>query len=390
MKIPFNRPYVPETALSHIAEALSGPSLSGNSVFAERCQDWLQRETACGKALLTPSGTAALEMAALLADIKPGDEVIMPSFTFSSTANAFVLRGGIPVFVDIRPDTCNLDPDRIEAAITDRTRVIVPMHYAGVACEMEAILAIAEKHGLLVIEDAAQGVMSRYRGKSLGSLGHMAALSFHDTKNLGAGEGGALLINDPRFMARAEIIREKGTDRSRFVRGEVAKYSWVDVGSSFLPNALTEAFLWSQLEEAERITAMRLALWRRYHEAFADLEEAGRMRRPTVPRSCEINGHIYYLLLPCRDQRDAFIQTLSERGISAAFHYVPLHNSRAGRTFGRAAGDLENTIRVSDTLVRLPLWIGIEPHGPRVIQAVIDAVESWPAREAGGNGKDWS
>lgn len=374
MKIPFNKPFIPQKTMEYITDVISQGHLSGNGPYAKRCHGWLELKLNCQMALLTPSGTAALEMAALLADIQAGDEVIMPSFTFPSTANAFVLRGGVPVFVDIRPDTCNLDETKIEAAITPKTRAIVPVHYAGVACEMDTIMAIAKKHGLLVIEDAAQGAMSCYKGKSLGSIGQLAALSFHDTKNLTAGEAGALLVNDPRFMDKAEIVRDKGTDRGRFFRGEVDRYSWVDEGSSYLPNAFTEAFLWAQLEQAESITQRRLEIWNRYHLAFEGLEKANKVRRPTVPEECAINAHIYYLILPGLEQRNAFIDRLSSLGIKAVFHYVPLHSSAAGRKYGRTSGELRITQKVSESLVRLPLWIGLEPHLDGVIQGVIDVV----------------
>ena len=299
-------------------------------------------------------------MAAILADIQPGDEVIMPSYTFVSTANAFVLRGGTPVFVDIRPDTLNLDETKIEAAITPRTRAIVPVHYAGVACEMDAMMAIANRHGLLVIEDAAQGVMAHYKGKSLGSIGHLGALSFHETKNIISGEGGALLINDEKFIERSEIIREKGTNRSKFFRGQVDKYTWVDIGSSYLPGEIIAAFLLAQMEEAEAITSARLAIWQNYHDAFADLQKAGKVRRPIIPSKCVHNAHMYYLLLPDLSTRMQFIAALKENNINTVFHYVPLHDSPAGKKYGRVVGSMKNTISLSERLVRLPLWVGIE------------------------------
>jgi dTDP-4-amino-4,6-dideoxygalactose transaminase len=285
----------------------------------------------------------------------------MPSYTFVSTANAFVLRGGVPVFVDIRPDTLNIDESKIEAAITARTRAIVPVHYAGVGCEMDTIMEIAGRHGLIVIEDAAQGIMSTYRGRPLGSIGHMAALSFHETKNIISGEGGALLINDERFAERAEIIREKGTNRSQFFRGQVDKYAWVDVGSSYLPSELIGAFLWAQMEEADEITHQRLAIWNTYHQTFAELEHVKRIRRPVVPSECIHNAHMYYLILPSLKQRTDLIANLKEHGIHAVFHYVPLHSSTAGRRYGRQSGNLGETESLSDRLVRLPLWIGLDP-----------------------------
>jgi len=296
-RIQFNRPFMTGKELYYIAEAKFGNMLAGDGPFTKRCHEWLERKSGGDKALLTHSCTAALEMAALLLDIKPGDEVIMPSYTFVSTANAFVLRGGVPVFVDIREDTLNLDERLIEAAITPRTRAIVPVHYAGVACEMDAIMTLANRHGLKVVEDAAQGVMASYKGRMLGSIGDLGAYSFHETKNVISGEGGALLVNDPALATRAEIIREKGTDRSRFFRGEVDKYTWQEVGSSFLPGELIAAFLWAQLEEAQSVTNERLAIWGRYHELLAPFEQKGLLRRPIVPADCQHNAHMYYVLL---------------------------------------------------------------------------------------------
>ena len=298
----------------------------------------------------------------------------MPSYTFSSTANAFVLRGAIPVFVDIREDTLNLDETLLRQAITSRTKAIVVVHYAGVACEMDAIMAIAEEHGLIVIEDAAQGVMASYRGRALGGIGHLGALSFHETKNLSSGEGGALLVNDGRFGDRAEILWEKGTNRSQFFRGEVDKYTWVDVGSSFLPTELVAAFLWAQMEVAESITARRLALWDAYHSAFELLERESHVRRPRVPAHCTHNAHMYYLLLPSLDRRTALIDALARQDVNAVFHYVPLHSSPAGKKFGRTTGPMNVTDAVSDRLVRLPMWLGLEEHQGRVCEAVVAAV----------------
>ena len=337
MRIPFNKPYLTGREAGHIADALQG-QLSGDGSFTKRCHAWLVEQTGCPKALLTHSCTAALEMSALLADVGPGDEVIMPSFTFVSTANAFALRGATPVFVDIRPDTLNLDETLLEAAITPRTKAIVPVHYAGVACEMDAIMALAARHRLLVIEDDAQGLMARYRGRPLGSFGHLATLSFHETKNIVAGEGGALLINDSRFADRAEIIREKGTNRSAFFRGQVDKYSWVDIGSSYLPGELVAAFLLAQLEDAVSITQRRLALWQQYHEAFAELERLGRVRRPIVPAHCEHNAHLYYLLFEDLAARSRFIDGMRDLQIDTVFHYVPLHSAPVGRRLGRVSG----------------------------------------------------
>jgi dTDP-4-amino-4,6-dideoxygalactose transaminase len=373
MTIPFNKPYMTGKELGHIQEAHANGHLSGDGSFTRRCNAWLEQHIGCRKAMLTHSCTGALEMAAILAGVKPGDEVIMPSYTFVSTANAFVLRGAVPVFVDVRPDTLNLDETRIASAVTSKTRAIVPVHYSGVACEMDPILRLAGEHGLLVIEDAAQGVIASYKGRALGSMGHMGALSFHETKSIMSGEGGALLVNDAAFVARAELVREKGTNRSQFFRGEVDKYTWVDIGSSYLPGEIIAAFLWAQMQEAERITRRRLELWQRYHEAFADLEAAGKLRRPVIPPHCTHNAHMYYLLLPSLQKRSAFIAHLRSRGIQAVFHYVPLHSSPMGRKVGRAAGELRQTTDLSDRLVRLPLWLNLEDQQADVIGAVREA-----------------
>jgi dTDP-4-amino-4,6-dideoxygalactose transaminase len=324
--------------------------------------------------LLTHSCTAALDMAAMLADIQPGDEVIMPSYTFVSTANAFVLRGGIPVFVDIRPDTLNIDETLIEAAITPRTKAIVPVHYAGVACEMDGIMDIAQRHKLLVIEDAAQAVMSTYKGKPLGAIGHFGAYSFHETKNIISGEGGALLVNDGRFAERAEIIREKGTNRSQFFRGQIDKYTWVDIGSSYLPGEVIAAFLWAQMEEAQSITQKRLDLWHRYHESLAPLEAAGKLRRPIIPEGCQHNAHMYYILLESLKKRTEVIALLKQQGVNAVFHYVPLHSSPAGKKYGRTSGELPHTGNLSDRLLRLPLWVGMDEAQDKVIAQLQKAI----------------
>jgi dTDP-4-amino-4,6-dideoxygalactose transaminase len=371
IRIPFNRPHVVGRELSYVSQAQANGHLSGDGPFTRRCHAWLERHAGGGKALLTHSCTAALEMAAILAGIEPGDEVILPSYTFVSTANAFVLRGAVPVFVDVRADTLNLDESLIEGAITSRTRAVAPVHYAGVGCEMDVILEIAGRHGLLIIEDAAQGIMSSYRSRPLGSLGHFGAFSFHETKNVISGEGGALLVNDRGMAARAEIIREKGTNRSQFFRGQVDKYTWVDVGSSFLPGEMVAAYLAAQLEEANAITASRLALWDRYHDAFEALEREGKLRRPVVPEDCKHNAHMYYLLLPDLGERTAFIEHMREREIQCVFHYVPLHSSPYGRQVGRASGAMPVTTDVTDRLVRLPLWVGLEEHLERVIETAL-------------------
>jgi len=371
MRIPFNRPHVVGKELAYVAEAQANGHLSGDGPFTKRCHSWLERYAGGGKALLTHSCTAALEMAAILSGVGPGDEVIMPSYTFVSTANAFVLRGAVPVFVDVRADTLNLDERKVEAAVTPRTRAIVPVHYAGVGCAMDVIGEIATPRGLCVIEDAAQGILSTHRGRPLGSIGHLGAFSFHDTKNVSAGEGGALLVNDLAMAARAEIIREKGTNRSQFFRGQVDKYTWVDIGSSFLPGDMVAAYLSAQLEDAEAITARRLALWCRYHDAFEIQERAGKLRRPIIADGCTHNAHLYYLLLPNLEQRTAFIEHMKTQGIQCVFHYVPLHSSPQGRKLGRTSGDLSVTDDVADRLVRLPLWVGLESHLDQVVDAAL-------------------
>jgi dTDP-4-amino-4,6-dideoxygalactose transaminase len=373
--IPFNRPYATGKELIYAAEAQRNYHLSGDGPFTKRCHAWIEDQTGCAKALLTHSCTAALEMAALLLEIEPGDEVIMPSYTFVSTANAFVLRGAKPIFVDIREDTLNLDETLIEGAITSRTRAIVPVHYAGVACEMDTIIATAKRHGLKVVEDAAQGVLAHYNGRALGAIGDLGAFSFHESKNVISGEGGSLLINDPRLAARAEIIREKGTDRTRFFRGEVHKYTWQEVGSSYLPGEFTAAFLWAQMEVARRITSERLAIWQRYHDMFASLEALGLLRRPIVPESCQHNGHMYYILPAPGIDRRTILDALNRNGIGAVFHYVPLHSSPAGRHYGRAHGDLAITTSVSQRLIRLPLWIGLtQAKQERVFELLKEAL----------------
>jgi dTDP-4-amino-4,6-dideoxygalactose transaminase len=380
--IPFNRPFAVGSELDNIREAISYGHLSGDGKFTAKCNTWIAGETHASKALLTHSCTAALEMAALLSEVGPGDEVIMPSYTFVSTANAFALRGATPVFVDIRADTLNLDETLIAAALTDRTRAIVPVHYAGVGCEMDSILALAQAHDLLVIEDAAQAVLSTYRGRPLGALGDMGAVSYHETKNVISGEGGALLLRDADFVHRAEIIREKGTNRTAFFRGQVDKYTWVDIGSSYLPSELVAAFLWAQLEQAEDLTKRRLNMWDRYHEAFAELEADGLARRPIVPEHCTHNAHMYYLLLESLDVRQAVLSELRALSVGAIFHYVPLHSAPAGLRYGRAAGGLPVTDRIGDCLMRLPLWIGLEDRLDEVINRVRSSIVAH-SRKAG-------
>lgn len=376
-RIPFNRPYMTGNEFGYIGEANAGFVLAGDGPFTKRCNRWIEEQTGAAKALLTHSCTAALEMMALLLNLEPGDEVIMPSFTFVSTANAFVLRGAVPVFVDIRPDTLNIDETLIEAAITPRTKAIMAVHYAGVGCEMDTIKTIADRHGLYVLEDAAQGIMARYKGRPLGSIGHLGALSFHETKNVISGEGGALLVNDPAFAQRAEIIREKGTDRSRFFRGEVDKYTWQEVGSSFLPGEIVAAFLWAQLEQAASITAERLSCWARYHILLEDLERENLLRRPIIPDECEHNAHMYYVLLSDDVDRQSALTYLKRKNISSVFHYVPLHSSPAGRRYGRVHGSMNNTDHLSERLVRLPLFIGLtEGEQQRVKEVLSKAVHA--------------
>ncbi len=372
MKITFNKPYMTGKELFYIAEAHFNMMLAGDGPFTKKCHAWLEKETGTQKALLTHSCTAALEMAAILADIQPGDEIIMPSYTFVSTANAFVLRGGVPVFVDIRPDTLNINEQLIESAITPKTKAIVPVHYAGVACEMDVIMEIAKRYELLVIEDAAQGVFAKYKGKTLGTIGHMGCYSFHETKNVISGEGGALLINDKNLIERAEIIREKGTNRSQFFRGQVDKYTWVDIGSSYLPGEITAAFLWAQLEEAEHITKRRLGIWEQYHRGLHALERQGLLRRPIIPSHCQSNAHMYYILLNSLEERTLLIEQMKKNDIHPVFHYVPLHSSPAGKKYARTQGEMTHTDDLSDRLLRLPMWTGLEAHLDDVLSVVFD------------------
>ncbi len=374
-EVPFNRPHTVGTEMAYIGEAVAASHLSASGPFSRRCAGWLEERLGCRRALLTHSCTGALEMSVLLSDIGPGDEIIMPSFTFVSTANAFALRGAVPVFVDIREDTLNLDEELVEAAITPRTKAIVVVHYGGIACDMDALLAIAERHDLIVIEDAAHSVLSTYRDRPLGSLGNLGTLSFHETKNVISGEGGALLVRDEALVERAEILLEKGTNRSAFLRGDVDKYTWVDLGSSFGASEVTAAFLWAQLERAEDITRRRVEVWESYHRAFADLEAAGAVRRPVVPGECRHEGHLYYLLAPSREWRDRMIDRLRQNGVQAVFHYVPLHSAPAGRRHGRAAGGLEVTVEMSGRLLRLPLWVDMQAeHVERVVAGTRAAV----------------
>ena len=373
-QIPFNKAYITGRETKYIAEAHALGHLSGDGEFTSKCHAWLREATRAASCLLTHSCTAALEMAAILAEIQPGDEIIMPSYTFVSTANAFVLRGGVPVFVDCRADTLNIDETLIESAITPRTKAIVPVHYAGVACEMDTILAIANKNDLLVIEDAAQGVMAAYKGRPLGAIGDFGTYSFHETKNIVSGEGGALVINSLRHLRRAEIIREKGTNRSQFFRGQVDKYSWVDIGSSYLPGEVIAAFLWAQLEEARSITERRLAIWRTYHDKLASLEAEGLLRRPIVPKDCQHNAHMYYVVVGSPQIRTAVMAAMKNDGIGVVFHYVPLHQAPAAKLHARVSGKLPRTEWVAERILRLPLWLGMEGQVTRIVDALTGAL----------------
>lgn len=354
--IPFNIPPYVGTENEYIADAIASHKICGDGSYTKKCQSLLEERTGSAKVLLTTSGTDALEMAALLCDLKPGDEVILPSYTFSSTANAFALFGAKLVFIDIRPDTMNMDETLIEAAITDKTKVIVPVHYAGVACEMDTIMEIANRHGLLVVEDAAQGVMSAYKGKDLGAIGHIGCYSFHETKNYSMGEGGAILINDPRFVNRAEIVREKGTNRANFLRGQVDKYTWVDIGSSYLPSELNAAYLYGQLQEADKINQNRLYCWNRYREGLQKLADRGKIELPSIPEGCVHNAHMFYIKVKDLEERTSLQRYLREHEIQTAFHYIPLHSAPAGERFGRFCGIDKYTTKESERLVRLPMY----------------------------------
>lgn len=372
--IPFNVPPFLGPELEKIAEAVASRKISGDGVYSKRCSEWLEREMRTSKALLTTSCSDALELSALLADIQPGDEVICPSYTFVSTANAFVLRGAKIVFVDIRPDTMNIDEKLIEAAITPKTKAIAPVHYAGVSCEMDEIMRIAKKYHLSVIEDAAQGIFSTYHGKALGTLGDYGCLSFHETKNLSMGEGGAILIQDPAKAEQAEIFREKGTNRSQFWRGQVDKYTWVSVGSSFLPSEINAAYLFAQFENADLIHQDRMTSWNRYYERFESLANRGRIELPVIPVNCAHNAHMFYLKAKDLDERTRLLQYLKAHGVEAVFHYVPLHSSPAGLQFGRFHGEDRFTTRESDRLVRLPLFYGLTLDQ---LDTVVETVESF-------------
>lgn len=372
--ISFNIPPYVGTELDYVKQAVENHKICGDGPFTKRCNAWLEERFGAQKVLLTTSGTTALEMAALLCEIEPGDEVILPSFTFSSTATAFVLAGAKLVFVDIRPDTMNLDETKIEAAITRKTKVICVMHYAGVACEMDVIMDIAARHGLKVVEDAAQGVMSTYKGRALGTIGDFGCYSFHETKNYSMGEGGALLIRDSQYNERAEILREKGTDRAKFFRGQVDKYTWVGYGSSYLPSELNAAYLWGQLEAADQINNDRLASWNAYYEAFKPLAQQGLIELPTVPADCVHNAHMFWLKCKDLEQRTRFIRFLKENNVMAVFHYIPLHSAPAGIRFGRFDGKDISTTQESERLVRMPLYYRLH-HEDQA--AVINAVQAF-------------
>lgn len=372
--INFNEPPFVGTEFDYVQQAVANKKICGDGEFTKKCNEWIEQTTGTPKALLTTSGTAALEMAALLCGIEPGDEVILPSYTFSSTATAFVLAGAKLVFVDIRPDTMNIDESKIEAAITDKTKVIAVVHYAGVACEMDAIMDIAERHGLKVVEDAAQAVMSTYKGIPLGTIGDFGCFSFHETKNYSMGEGGAILIKNPEDGERAEILREKGTNRSKFFRGQVDKYTWVDYGSSYLPSDMNAAYLWAQLEKADEINDDRLKSWHRYHDGLGELEERGLIELPTIPGDCVHNAHMFYIKTKGLDERTALIDYLKSRDVWATFHYIPLHSAPAGLRYGRFDGEDEFTTSESDRLVRLPMFYGLPEDD---VGAVVDAVRDF-------------
>lgn len=368
--ISFNVPPFVGKEKEYIEQAIEKKKICGDGEFTKKCNEWIENKTGTSKALLTTSCTHATEMTALLSDIKPGDEVIMPSYTFVSTADAFVLRGAKAVFVDIRPDTMNIDEKLIEEAITDKTKAIVPVHYAGVSCEMDTIMDIAKRHNLKVIEDAAQGVMSEYKGKALGTIGDYGCYSFHETKNYSMGEGGALLIRNPEDVERAEIIREKGTNRSKFFRGQIDKYTWVAAGSSYLPSELNAAYLYAQLEQADKIYEDRMNSWNRYYEMLSDLEQAGKIQLPVVPKECKHNAHMFYIKAKDLEERTALIDFLKANGVSSVFHYIPLHSAPAGMELGRFNGEDKYTTKESERLLRLPMYYGLGDNVEYVAEKV--------------------
>tara|TARA_B100000886_G_scaffold338880_1_gene302771 strand:- start:50 stop:1195 length:1146 start_codon:yes stop_codon:yes gene_type:complete len=370
LKIPFNKPYVTDNEFKYLKEAYEKRQLAGDGYFTNKCHLWLEQRTGCHKALLTHSCTAALEMAALLLDIKEGDEVIMPSYTFVSTANAFALRGGVPIFVEIRKDNLNINEEMIESAITEKTKAIVPVHYAGNSCEIERIIDIAKRYNLFVVEDAAQGVMSEYKGKALGTFGDIGCLSFHETKNIISGEGGAILINNKKFVKRAEYIREKGTNRSQFSRGEISKYTWIDIGSSYLPGELVAAFLWAQMQSSNSITNKRIKIWNQYHKILEKFEEKNLLIRPTISPDCKHNAHMYYIILNNENIRNKFIKYMNELQIGCVFHYIPLHSSPFYKKNYKNQ-NLPITSNLASRIVRLPLWPGLEKDLEFVIESFI-------------------
>ncbi len=372
--IPFNQPPLVGKEYEYVRQSVENKHISGDGVFTKKCSEKLENLTNSKKVLLTTSCTHALEMAAILSEIQPGDEVIMPSYTFVSTADAFVARGAVPVFVDIRPDTMNIDEQKIEAAITEKTKAIVPVHYAGVSCEMDTILDIARRKNLYVVEDAAQGIMSFYKGRALGTMGDFGCLSFHETKNISCGEGGAILIQNPDLIERAEIIREKGTNRAKFFRGQIDKYTWVDCGSSYLPSDMNASYLWAQLEEIDTIQNRRLTIWNEYYNALMPLQEAGRIALPTIPDECTNNAHMFYIKLKNLEERTAFISYMKQQDVLCVFHYVPLHSSPAGRRFGRFHGEDEYTTIESERLVRLPIYYNMTDE---VVDDIINKIKSF-------------
>jgi dTDP-4-amino-4,6-dideoxygalactose transaminase len=371
MEIGFNKPFLSGKELSYIKDAGENQQLAGDGIYTKKVQEWLLKNSSSFNALLTHSCTAALEVAAILLDVEPGDEIIMPSFTFVSSANAFVLRGGVPVFVDIRSDTLNMDENLIEQSITPKTKAILPVHYAGVACEMDSILKIAKKYNLFVIEDAAQGILSKYSDKTLGSIGDLGCLSFHETKNIISGEGGALLINNANLSKRAEIIREKGTNRKEFFDKKVDKYSWIDIGSSYLPGEIIAAFLYAQLEIAEHLISERISIWNIYDDYFRSISEKINIKYPTVPDNCTHNGHMYYLIFENQKLKNDFLAFMLDKKIHCVTHYVPLHSSVGGKKYGKTISEMPVTNKVASCLVRLPLWIGLET------ERVITEIDSW-------------
>lgn len=372
--IRFNVPPVTGRELDYIKKAIENEKICGDGEFTKKCNEWIEKKSGCEKALLTTSCTHATELAAILADIRPDDEIIMPSYTFVSTADAFVLRGAKPVFVDIRPDTMNMDENLIEAAITEKTRAIVPVHYAGVGCEMDKIMELAKKYHLIVIEDAAQGIMSTYKGKALGTFGEYGCFSFHETKNFSMGEGGALLIRDRENIEPAEIIREKGTNRAKFFRGQIDKYTWVDKGSSYLPSELNAAYLYAQLELADEITSDRMRSWNQYYSGLSSLKEEGKVELPYIPEYCEHNAHMFYMKCKDLDERTELIKFLKEKDILPVFHYIPLHSAPAGKQFGRFAGEDVYTTKESERLVRLPMYYGLKEEQ---VSYIIDKIKEF-------------